>query len=187
MLMTRKRPGSRLPRACDLFVLGVLLGTLAGCGYAVVGAWERDRPQQPSLAIAPFGNQAREPDLERLMTAALHHTLLQSQVLLVGAEETASHRLQSTIRRFRTIPLSFDDRDNVLQYRTEVDIHIRLIETATKSPLLEQDISAAAEYLVSQVPANRVREDVVARQAALGRLAQQFADRCLALLAIALL
>jgi hypothetical protein len=42
-------------------------------------------------------------------------------------------------------------------------------------------------YLVSRSTTDRVREDVAAREAALTRLAQQFADKCLALLAITLL
>ena len=96
-------------------------------------------------------------------------------------------RLQGAIRRFRSSPLSFDQNDNVLQYRIEADFHIRLVEVSTQRPTLEQDITAWAEYLVSIVTTDRVREDVVAREAALARLAQQFADKCLALLAVALL
>jgi hypothetical protein len=83
------------------------------------------------------------------------------------------------------VPLSFDSNDIVLQYRIEADIHIRLLTAESPKAVLEQDMAAWAEYLVSR---NRiVREEVVAREAALARLADQFASQCTALLAIFLL
>jgi len=105
-----------------------------------------------------------------------------------ATDGTSARRLQGAIRRLRIAALAFDQNDQVLQYRIEADFHIRLVEASTQRPALEQDITAWAEYLVSMATtADRVREDVTARQAALARLAQQFADKCLALLAIALL
>lgn len=175
-------------RVCCFLALGVLMGTLASCGYTLVGAPPDTPGHRLPLAIVPFTNQTREPDLERLTTAALRQTILQSQIFSSAADGISARRLQGAIRRFRSYPLSFDQNDNVLQYRIEADFHIRLVEASTQRPTLEQDISAWAEYLVSMATTtDRVREDVVAREAALARLAQQFADKCLALLAIALL
>ena len=171
-----------------LLALAMLVGTLASCGYTLVGAPPDTPGHRLPLAIAPFINQTREPDLERLTTAALRQTILQSQLFSSASDGASARRLQGAIRRFRSYPLSFDQNDTVLQYRIEADFHIRLVEASTQRPTLEQDITAWAEYLVSMATAtDRVREDVVAREAALTRLAQQFADKCLALLAIALL
>jgi hypothetical protein len=103
------------------------------------------------------------------------------------ADGTAATRLQGAIRRFSSYPLALDAQDNVVQYRIDAAISIRLIEAATQRPLLEQELSSSAVYLVSRSTTDRVREDVAAREAALARLAQQFADKCLALLAITLL
>ena len=168
-------------------MLGMLIGTLASCGYTLVGAPPDTPGHRLPLAIAPLINQTREPDLERLTTAALRQTILQSQFFSSASDGASGRRLQGAIRRFRSFPLSFDQNDNVLQYRIEADFHIRLVEASTQRPTLEQDITAWAEYLVSMATTDRVREDVVAREVALARLAQQFADKCLALLAIALL
>jgi len=174
-----------------LLALGMLVGMLASCGYTLVGAPPDTPGHQLPLAIVPFTNQTREPDLERLMTAALRQSILQSQIFSSASDGPSVRRLQGAIRRLRSIPLSFDQNDSVLQYRIEADFHIRLVEASTQRPALEQDITAWAEYLVSAtgtvLTPGAVREDVVARQAALARLAQQFADKCLALLAIALL
>ena len=170
-----------------LLALGMLVGMLASCGYTLVGAPPDTPGHRLPLAIAPFTNQTREPDLERLTTAVLRQTILQSPFFSSVSDGASVRRLQGAIRRFRSSPLSFDQNDNVLQYRIEADFHIRLVDVSTQRPTLEQDITAWAEYLVSIATTDRVREDVVARQAALARLAQQFADKCLALLAMALL
>jgi len=72
-----------------------------------------------------------------------------------------------------------------VQYRIESATHIRLVQRDATAPALEQEISAWAEYLVS--PSGSVRENVAARTAAIHRLAEQFADKCAALIDVALL
>jgi hypothetical protein len=171
----------------SLLTLGMLVGALAGCGYTLVGVPSGTPGQRLPLNILPFINQTREPDLERLTTAALRHAIVQSQVFAFTAEGATASRLQGAIRRFRSFPLALDAQDNVVQYRIEADIYIRLVEAATQSPILEQELSSSAVYLVSRSSTDKVREDVAAREVALARLAQQFADKCLALLAVTLL
>ena len=178
----RMRQGMRA-----FLTLGVLLGSLVGCGYTLVGAPSDASGKRLPLNILPFTNQTREPDLERLTTAALRQAIVQSQMFVFTADETSATRLQGAIRRFSSYPLALDAQDNVVQYRIDAAIYIRLLEAATQRPLLEQEISSSAVYLVSRSTTDKVREDVAAREAALARLAQQFADKCLALLAITLL
>jgi Lipopolysaccharide-assembly len=170
-----------------LLTLGMLIGSLVGCGYTLVGAPSDAPGKRLPLNILPFTNQTHEPDLERLTTAALRHAIVQSQMFVFTADGTSATRLQGAVRRFSSYPLALDAQDNVVQYRIDAAIYIRLIEAATQRPLLEQELSSSAVYLVSRSTTDRVREDVAAREAALARLAQQFADKCLALLAITLL
>jgi len=170
-----------------LLILGMLVGALVGCGYTLVGAPSGTQSKRLPLNILPFTNQTREPDLERLTTAALRHAIVQSQMFVFTADGASVTRLQGAIRRFSSYPLALDAQDTVVQYRIDVAIYIRLIEASTQQPLLEQELSSSAVYLVSRSTTDKVREDVAAREAALARLAQQFADKCLALLAITLL
>jgi hypothetical protein len=172
---------------CALLILGMFLGSLVGCGYTLVGAPPGTSGSRLPLHILPFTNYTREPDLERLTTAVLRHAIVQSQMFVFTADEASATRLQGTIRRFSSYPLALDAQDNVVQYRIDAAIYIRLTEATTQRPLLEQELSSSAVYLVSRSPTDKVREDVAAREAALARLAQQFADKCLALLAITLL
>src|SRR5262245_46451804 len=170
-----------------LLTLGILAGTLVGCGYTLVGVPSGTPGNRLPLHILPFTNQTREPDLERLTTAALRHAIVQSQLFVFTADGTSVTHLQGAVRRFSSYPLALDAQDNVVQYRIDAAIYIRLIEAANQRPLLEQEIPSSAVYLVSRSSTDKVREDVASREAALFRLAQQFADKLLALLAIILL
>lgn len=159
--------------------------SLAGCGYTLLGASAGASGSSLALAVASFTNHTHEPGLENRLTAALRQAVLQSHTFQLTGQGAASHRIQGTVRDVRTIPLSFDANDNVLQYRVEVDIRIRLSTGEPPKAVLEQDIATWAEYLVSQ--GRIVREEVVAREAALAQLADQFASKCTALLTIFLL
>ena len=170
-----------------LLLLGMLPGMLLGCGYTLVGTPSGTPGERLPLHIVPFVNQTREPDLERLTTAALRHAIVQSQVFVFTSADTSVTRLQGAIRRLSSYPLALDAQDSAVQYRIDAAIYIRLIEAETQRPLLEQEIASSAVYLVSRSTTDRVREDVAAREAALAQLAQQFADKCLALLAVTLL
>jgi len=170
-----------------LLTFGMLSGMLDGCGYTLVGAPSGTPGDRLPLNIASFINQTREPDLERITTAALRHAIVQSQMFVFTAADTSVTRLQGVVRRFLSYPLALNAQDTVVEYRIDAAIYIRLIEAETQRPLLEQEIASSAMYLVSRSSTDRVREDVAAREAALFRLAQQFADKCLALLAVTLL
>jgi hypothetical protein len=165
--------------------LSIIVGSLAGCGYTLVGATAHTSQRRIALAVTPFLNHTREPGLESHMTVALRQAIMHSQTFALTPATTASQRIEGTIRRFRAYPLSFDENDNALQYRLEVVVAVRLIENAAPKPALDQEISTWAEYLVSNTGA--VRENVVAKEAALYRLAQRFADTLTALLTVRLL
>jgi hypothetical protein len=167
------------------FFVGVLLAGLTGCGYTLVGTQAETTGVRIALVVPPVRNQSREPGLERHMTAALRRAIARSPVLSLASERSASRRLQSVVQQFRSVAISFDARDNVVQYRLEAEMQIRLIDQASETPVLEQAISSWAEYLVSTTGV--VRQNVVAREAAIFHLAQRFAEKCTALLEVTLL
>ena len=168
-----------------LLVLSLMIGSVPSCGYTLVGSTAMTSKQRLPLAVMPFLNHTREPGLESHMTTALRQAIMQSQAFALATATTAAQRVEGTIRRFRVYPLAFDENDNALQYRLEADVLVRLIDSNAPGPTLEQEVSAWAEYLVSNTGA--VRENVVAKEAALFRLAQRFADSLTALLTVRLL
>lgn len=162
-----------------VLLLSIIISSVTGCGYTLVGAPAQRRL---SVAVTPFLNQTREPGLESHITMALRQAIGRSPNFVLMTASTASQRIEGTIRRFRISPLSFDENDNALQYRLEVVVTVRLMDTASTKPTWEQDLSTSAEYLLSNTGV--VRENVVAKEAALFRLAQRFADTLTTLLMV---
>ena len=83
-----------------LLALGMLIGSLVGCGYTLVGAPSDTPGKRLPLNILPFTNQTREPDLERLTTAALRHAIVQSQMFVFTADGASVTRLQGADTAF---------------------------------------------------------------------------------------
>jgi hypothetical protein len=179
-------------RYCHLnqYHMGVLLVLLTGtsylssCGYSVAEP-EGFRPgARLALSVEPFINLTRIPMLEIHTARALRQSIVENQTFNLVQTPKASQRLQGIVQQFRQLPVSFDANDNAQQYRIEADIVIRIVAETSPTIFFEQKISAWAMFLVSN--AGDVRENAVAREAAMFRLAQQFANKSVSLLATAL-
>ena len=169
-----------------LVLLAVFGLTVWGCGYTLVGSPSAQLDKRvAAVAVEPFTNETREPQVEHYATAALRQALMQGRGFVLTSGAGTPTRVQGRVRRFRTTALSYAPNDNVLEYRLEADFRILVLSGEETQPLLQHDIPARAEYLVSRT--GDVREAAVARGAALALLARQFADRCAAWLSIALL
>lgn len=166
-----------------LHALCLLCHTLVGCGYTVVGTSPNTATPRIALAVPSVTNHSREPGMERYVTSALRQALVRRQGFTLVAASVAPHRLHGVVQHVQIDPVSFDARDNAVQYRIEARMRIRLAPRSTARPLLNQEIAAWAEYLVVTT-SGAIRENVVAREAALHRLAQDLAEQCAALLEI---
>ena len=182
-----KREGFGGSGRCRLpLLVAVVALAAAGCGYTLVGSpSSRSAGGTAALAVVPFSNETREPVVEHAMTAALREALLQRTGFVLTSAAGAEMRVRGSVTGFRSTALSYDPSDNVLVYRLQADVRVVVLDDRETEPRLRQDIQAQAEYLVSR--AGDVRETAVAREAALGLLARQFAERCAAWLTIALL
>jgi hypothetical protein len=164
-------------------MIGVLL---SGCGYTLVGASPSSGNQKIiTLAIPPVINLTQEPDLERRMTSALRHAIVGTPALKLVLEPQASYTLEGVANQFLAFATSFDSSDRVVQFRIESRMRIRLTDRQTDQAILEQDIDAWTEYLVS--PSGSMRENAAARAAALVRVSRQFAEKCRVLVEITLM
>lgn len=184
---TDRQTNPCLPLAIAAFgvALGVVFSLLTGCGYTLVGASPATAAGPLRIAVPAVANLTREPDLERRMTAALRRAVVQAPTLALASEQQASHTLQGVASQFRAFATSLDAGDNVVQFRVESRTRIRLLGRQSDQPIIDQDIEAWTEYLVS--PSGSVRENAVARAAALTRVARQFAEKCRALVEITLM
>jgi hypothetical protein len=171
-----------IQHSVTLLLLALVLGSLEGCGYTLVGAPAHPAAAPVGLAVLSFVNRTHEPELESRLTAALRSALIGNQAFRLTSSASAQQYLQGIVRQFRTYPVAFDADDNALQYRLEADVFIRLVDETSQRTILEQEISPWAEYLTST--SRDVREEVVAREAAMFLLAQRFARMCTDLLTI---
>jgi hypothetical protein len=191
LLMMNTTPTSGLGKSPWLMTtstlgVGLLCLLLAGCGYTLVGAPPATGEKKTvTLAVPAVVNLTREPDLERHMTSALRHAVVQAPTLELGLEQRATYTLQGIASQFLAFATSFDSSDRVVQFRIESRTRIRLTDRHSDQPLFEQDIDTWTEYLVS--PSGSVRENAAARATALARVSRQFAAKCRALVEITLM
>ncbi len=155
---------------------------LPGCGYTVVKAAPTAHRVASTVALVPFTNQTYEPEVERHIQAAMQQMLQHNQSITVASPAAAQWHLTAHVQQLQTLPVAFDHNDNVLKYRLEVSLLLRLTAVAERQTRLRQEVTAATDYLV--LPGRGVREEIVARETAFLRLAQQVAEQCADLLAI---
>ncbi|MGM0381460.1 MAG: LPS assembly lipoprotein LptE [bacterium] len=121
----------------------LILFLLAGCagGSHSIPTNVRD------LAVVPFDNSSAEPGLENILTDEIIQQLLaEGQLNLVKPEE-ADVILRGNIDRYRRIPMIYDERDRVQQYRVRVEINYKLIDPATDRALRTfEDIYRQSTY-----------------------------------------
>ena len=167
-------------------LLAVVGLTSWGCGYTLIGSPSARLDERAvAIAVEPFANDPREPELEHHATAALRRALMQGHGFALTPATAASTRVQGRVRRFRATALAYDPNDNARVYRLEADVRVSVLRPGDAQPLLQHDVPARAEYRTSR--RGDTREESVAREAALALLAQRFAERCAAWLTIALL
>ncbi len=87
------------------------------------------------LAVVPFDNSSAEPGLENILTDEIIQQFLAEGQLNLVQPGQADVILEGSIDRYRRIPLIYDDRDRVQQYRLRVDISFQLIDPDTERAL----------------------------------------------------
>jgi len=148
------------------------------CGYRLVG---RDSPIAPGLQqifIPIFANKTAEPLIEQEITRALRQELMADGRLTLVPMKQADAILEGEILSYALIPLSFDTKDNVTEYRLNMTIKITLQDIKRRKVLFQDSIKASKEYLVNESIAN----SEIGRQEALRRAARDFALELLDLL-----
>lgn len=103
-------------------ILIVLAGFLVGCA----GKSRSIPTNVNNLYIRNFNNNTSEPGLEGILTEDVTQEFLSNgQVNLVDRED-ADAILLGTIKRYKHIPLIFNDQDIVQQYKVRIEISLAL-------------------------------------------------------------
>lgn len=134
-------------KACGYFLL--LTSFLTGCGYQMAGRGGHIPAGIQSLAIPVFENKTMEPIVEEELTPAVIKGFLKDSRIAVVNRAQADLVLYGRVMSYRETPLSFDQDQNVLEYRITVTTHLKLLRQSTDSMLWEKDLISSAEYRVS--------------------------------------
>jgi len=118
------RPTPR-PRHRALAAVGLLW--LSGCGYHLAGESTSLPKDVRSVSIGKIENRSREFGLEKNLAFAFERELLRRGMLRVESDPAGGDAvITGTIRRFDTLPVSFDPNDQALQYQANLVVDLTL-------------------------------------------------------------
>src|SRR3989338_3350639 len=176
------------------FFMTLLLSlfSFAGCGYQIAGRGVHIPEGIRTMAIPVFENKTLEPIVEEELTPVVIREFLRDSRIEVVNRPQAGLALQGSVTSYKESPLSFDQNQNVLEYRITVVTHlilVRLDRDATPpdkqnipvppigspngSPngsgdiLWERDVTESAEYRASSdVMSTRIAKLLALREIA---------------------
>ncbi len=153
-------------------LLCVLL--LAGCGYHRPGQGE-SLGQVSALQVQLFVNQTYEPFLENVLTNAVTQRFLRTQRWrLVENPAQADAVFSGTVVDYRSVPVSFDAKDNVLEYRAQIKAAGELRRQEDGRVLWKGTLTWSEEYPGSLDKGRQEDEEAVAINSIAERLAEEF-------------
>jgi outer membrane lipopolysaccharide assembly protein LptE/RlpB len=99
-------------------ILGFLLLTLTGCGYALVGRASSNVPADVhSVYIKPLENRTQRSQVEQALTRSIADELVtRNRFSVVGSAEGADAELSGAVTGFDVRPVTFDATGRATQY-----------------------------------------------------------------------
>lgn len=170
------------------------LFSFSGCGYQIAGRGVHIPDGVRTMAIPVFENKTLEPIVEEEITPVVIREFLRDSRIEVVNRPQAGLVLHGSVISYKESPLSFDQDQNVLEYRITVITHLILVrqnkDATPNDPrdrsssglgekLWERDITESAEYRASSdVMSTRVAKLLALREIA-RNLSQDATDRVL--------
>lgn len=153
-----------------LLLAGTLL--LVGCGYHRPGQGD-SLGEVRALKVQMFANQTFKPYLENVMTNAITQRFLRTRRWrLVEISDQADALFAGTVVAYRSDPVSFDSKDNVLEYRAEMTVAGELRSQEDGKVLWKGKLTWNEEYPSSLDKAQQADEE----EATIGRIAERLAE-----------
>ena len=133
---------------------------LTGCGYRLSGQAGTVPTTLRQLSVPMFTNRTAIPALERVFTAAVRERLLRDGRVTLVTDAGSAAVLRGEVMRYQLEVLATSRDDRALEYRANVEIHVRLEDGQHRTIIVEQPVTATAEYIISGglVPTDIARE-----------------------------
>lgn len=150
-----------------LLLAGVFLYLFSSCcTYSFTGITTGIK----SISIPTFENESLKYGLEETFTRAVTDAFIEDNRLKIDNEKQADAVLQVTIKAFERAPFSYDESENVKEYKISITAEVLLKEQETEEELFKNaNFSEWATYF----PENEVEEDGIER------VAKKFSEKIL--------
>ncbi|HEY3346108.1 MAG TPA: LPS assembly lipoprotein LptE, partial [Nitrospirota bacterium] len=136
----------RTPR--HILISIALAVMLTGCGYTLSSTGSQTGPTKgvSKVFVPPFINDTYEPLIEKDFTAALKETLAADGRWVLTDREKSDLQVDGRVNKFTLEPLSYDEKEKILEYRVVIRTTVKVTETKTgKVVVAEQPIQTFAD------------------------------------------
>lgn len=123
-----------------------------------------------SITIPMFDNESLRYELENTFTKAVTDAFIEDNRLKVASEKTADAILLITIKTFERTPYSYDESENVKEYKISISADILLKKRDSEEELFKA--SSFTEW-ATYYPETEVEEDGI------DRVAKKFSEKIL--------
>lgn len=119
--MSRRRVRHRLGA-----ILGVvLLGSLAGCGYALVGRGTNIPEDVEEVFLSPFENRTQRQQVDQYVTEAIAEELTTRRRFdMVGDRAGSDADLSGAVTAFGLTPIAFDNQGRATEYEISITAQV---------------------------------------------------------------
>ncbi len=147
-------------------MLIVLMLLSSCCTYSFTGITTGIK----SIAIPTFENESLKYGLEETFTRAVTDAFIEDNRLKVENEKSADAILHVTIKNFERTPYSYDESENVKEYKISISASVMLETKETEEELYK---NAHFSEWATYYPLNEVEEDGI------DKVAKKFSDKIL--------
>lgn len=172
-----KKNSFSLHFAFCIVLLFLLLSTIS-CSYNMVGGDLKLPKHVRKISIPVFGNKTREPQIERDLTRAVREEFVVDGRLKVVSQEESDAVLLGEIQSYSLVPLAFDARDRVTEYRLNLAVLVILRDVVEGKTLFKETLETDEEYRVT----SSIADTETRKQEALEVSSRDFALKLLNLL-----
>ena len=128
-------------------------GIAAGCGpYSFSGS--SIPPNVNSVAIPLFEDRTAEFGIKERITNELIDKFISENLLQVRSRKNADSVLLGTIVRVNDRPFTYDEQEQVEEYRVDISVALEWIDTTTNKNLFKGNVSGWGAYSAAS-PADR--------------------------------
>ncbi len=151
----------RISSTISLRILTVIFFLFLYSSCSVYTFNPKGKSSYSSIAIARFENRTAEFDLAERLTNDIIDAFIADGTFKVLPEENAEILLYGTMSRYRRLPYTFDENDQVQTYKVEIDFDIKLKSGKDDSEIWAETMNKIASYDVETETEEDARQKVI--------------------------